>query len=76
MAPERLLGPLLATSIQAQGRYGIERPESLAMHAAIYDAIAGRDVTRARAALDKILDQAATEVEKLIDERRAKRPAA
>lgn len=74
-----ILGPLLATSINAQGRFGIERPESLAMHAAIYEAIVAGDVAKAKAALDGVLGQATSEVAKLMEERggtRGKRSAA
>jgi DNA-binding FadR family transcriptional regulator len=66
-----ILGPLLATSIQAQGRFGIDRRESAAMHAHVYEAIVARDVAGAKAALHTVLSQATSEVAKLMEERKA-----
>jgi len=68
-----ILGPLLAISIQAQGRFGQELPDSVAMHAAIHEAIVAGDVEKAKAALDSVLGQATDEAAKLMEERRAKR---
>jgi DNA-binding FadR family transcriptional regulator len=70
-----ILGPLLATSILAQGRFGLELPESLAMHAAIYEAIVARDVAKAKAALEGVLGQATSEAARLMEERQAERDA-
>jgi len=71
-----ILGPLLAISIQAQGRFGMELPASIAMHAEIHQAIVAHDVTRAKAALDGVLNQATDEAAQLMEERRAGKVAA
>jgi DNA-binding FadR family transcriptional regulator len=68
-----ILGPLLAMSIQTQGRFGLDRRESLAMHAGIYEAIVGGDFAGAKAALDGVLGQATSEVAQLMEERQAAR---
>ena len=63
----------------AQGRFGLELPESLAMHAAVYEGIVARDVAKAKTALDGVLKQASSEVVRLMQERgaaRGKRTAA
>lgn len=71
-----ILGPLLAMSIQAQGRFGMELPDSIAMHAEIHEAIVAGDVAKAKAALAGVLRQASEEAAKLVEERQASRIAA
>jgi DNA-binding FadR family transcriptional regulator len=57
-----ILGPLLEMSLRLQGEVGVGHESSVAMHAAIYDAIVAGDVNRAKRALESVLSLAASEV--------------
>ena len=61
-----ILAPLLEASFVLQGRAGEPQAESVAMHAAVYDAIVAGDGQKARGAMDAILTLASTEITQIM----------
>ncbi len=68
-----IIGPLLEASFRLQARYGPPGESSVALHATIYEGIVAGDTAKARRALESVLDNASSQVARLMQDHPRKR---